>query len=172
MTLLPGGLLRDTLRPLRPLSIPNSILPGDFFSSATICFRGGDTGICREDEDFKIKFPGSSFSTSEVADAALAFLCCSFFNFNRASIASKRNCRVSSSSSSSTSLTTGVGYVSRMRPRFGVVADFLRGEREGDVRSLNWRSRLRPLGEAKMASCGDRGGQFTSQVLLDIIERS
>lgn len=134
--LLSGGRLRDTFRPFRPLSIPRSILPGDLFSSATMRFRGGDTGIWKAENGFDRSSTGISFSTSEVAGTALAFFCCSFLSLNRASIASRRNCRVSSSSSSSSTAADTRGFRCR-RLRFGVVADFFRGEGVGDVRSWN-----------------------------------
>lgn len=133
---LSGGRFSDTFRPFRPLSIPRSILPGDLFSSVMMRFRGGDTGICSAENDFKRLSTGFSFSTSEVADTALAFFCCSFLSLNRASIASRRNCKVSSSSSSF-STTAGARGLRCRCLRFGVVAGFFRGEGVGDVRSWN-----------------------------------
>lgn len=133
---LSRGRFRDTFRPFRPLSIPRSILPGDRFSSVTMRFRGGDTGICRAKDDFGRLSAGFSFSMSEVADAALALFCCSFLSLNRASIASRRNCRVSSSSSSSSTFA-GARCFRGWCFRFGVVADFFKGEGVGDVRSWN-----------------------------------
>ncbi len=133
---LSGGRFKDTFRPFRPLSIPRIILPGDFFSSVTMRFRGGDTGICKAENDSDRLSRGFSFSTSEAADTALAFFCCSFLSLNRASIASRRNCRVSSSSSSSSAIVGARGFRCGCL-RFGVVADFFKGEGVGDVRSWN-----------------------------------
>lgn len=118
-----GGFRSDTSFALRPLSIPRRTLEGDFGLTGTVllvgepgtctAFSGRGSRLSRSCIRLAGRFGGNaaddkgrepcelSASLPSKLDSAFAF--CSFFSFNRASIAASLSCSVSSSSSSSSS---------------------------------------------------------------------
>ena len=161
---------------------------GDCASSAVLIFFCGEAGICTSrvvcplgPTDFEAwasvwndggRFSFAAFrlsdrvplSTSDPELTAAFRFCCSFLSLILASNACNCSCRVSSSSFSSPS--SGWGTAGVLRPialRLGVVVALFNGDGVGDV--LSWYSRilLRPLGELRSASWGERGGHRGSR---------
>jgi hypothetical protein len=150
--------------------MPSSTREGDLGSGATILRLTGDSLTSTRD----VAVGGSSCAGIGLDEhfpgvAALALLCCNFFNFSLASIAANFNCSISSSSSPSPSVMSASSFAvlvtfsraARNRPRrFGVVADRFIGDR------FNASYFLRPLGELSKAARGDIGGHEVSVVIL------
>jgi hypothetical protein len=164
------GLFNETSCAFNPLSSPRSTLAGDFGTAGGACLLTGDRGTSTAGSNVSggskanprplrllvedVALDSDPCSPAPWLAAPLFFAFCSFFSFSLASMAFSLSCSVSSSSSSSSSLSEE-GMLTAF---FGVVRAGRRGDGEVERPSrIRW-SLLRPPGELRRASCGERGG--------------